>query len=175
MAHNNAWSNLRLHRAVAVLDDGAYRATTRTSFFPSIHLTLVHILIVDQYYVDALAGGGRGAAVWADEPGLEHDATRASLRDAQRDVDRRLIALTDALTATALDDTIELERRDHVQRERRGDVLLHLFQHQIHHRGQAHAMLAGTASAPPQLDEFFMSEELPLRADDLRELGLPQR
>ena len=39
----------------------------------------------------------------------------------------------------------------------RSDALLpHLFQHQIHHRGQAHAMLAGTGVAPPQLDEFFL-------------------
>ena len=37
-----------------------------------------------------------------------------------------------------------------------GNTLLHLFQHQIHHRGQAHAMLAGTSVAPPQLDEFFL-------------------
>jgi uncharacterized damage-inducible protein DinB len=48
---------------------------------------------------------------------------------------------------------------------------LHLFEHQIHHRGQAHAMMAGTPVKPPQLDEFFMSEDAPLREDELRELG----
>ena len=40
--------------------------------------------------------------------------------------------------------------------ERLDAVLAHLFQHQIHHRGQAHAMLAGTDVPPPQLDEFFL-------------------
>ncbi len=40
--------------------------------------------------------------------------------------------------------------------ERTDAVLAHLFQHQIHHRGQAHAMLAGTPVPPPQLDEFFL-------------------
>ena len=40
--------------------------------------------------------------------------------------------------------------------ERTDAILAHLFQHQIHHRGQAHAMLAGTAVPPPQLDEFFL-------------------
>jgi uncharacterized damage-inducible protein DinB len=58
-------------------------------------------------------------------------------------------------------------------RERAGDILLHLFEHQIHHRGQVHAMLAGTRVAPPQLDEFFLREELPLRRRDLEALGLP--
>ena len=53
-------------------------------------------------------------------------------------------------------------------------VLEHLFQHQIHHRGQAHAMLAGSRLKPPQLDEFFLSGEQDLRRDELRALGLPE-
>ena len=40
--------------------------------------------------------------------------------------------------------------------ERIGDLLAHLFIHQIHHRGQVHAMLSGTSVKPPQLDEFFL-------------------
>ena len=65
---------------------------------------------------------------------------------------------TDPLTMRALrrhstgadfDREVRLERRDHVQVERAVDVHLHLFQHQIHHRGQVHAMLAGTRVAPP--------------------------
>ncbi len=62
MAHNNAWANLRLHRAISQLTDAEYRAE-RTSFFPSLHLTLVHTLFVDRYDLDALEGGGRGAAI----------------------------------------------------------------------------------------------------------------
>jgi uncharacterized damage-inducible protein DinB len=50
-------------------------------------------------------------------------------------------------------------------------LLLHLFQHQVHHRGQAHAMLSGTAVAPPQLDEFFSADDAPLREADLAALG----
>ncbi|MEO0830782.1 MAG: DinB family protein, partial [Pseudomonadota bacterium] len=30
------------------------------------------------------------------------------------------------------------------------------FQHQIHHRGQAHVQLSDVGLAPPQLDEFFL-------------------
>ncbi len=48
---------------------------------------------------------------------------------------------------------------------------MHLFQHQIHHRGQAHAMLSATAIRPPQLDEFFAIAEAPLRAAEFGELG----
>jgi hypothetical protein len=53
---NNAWANHRLHEACAKLNADDYKAT-RTSFFPSIHLTLNHILLVDWYYLDALDNG----------------------------------------------------------------------------------------------------------------------
>ncbi len=52
-------------------------------------------------------------------------------------------------------------------------VLAHLFVHQVHHRGQVHDMLSATSVAPPQLDEFFMSGDLSLREEELRDLGLP--
>jgi uncharacterized damage-inducible protein DinB len=48
---------------------------------------------------------------------------------------------------------------------------MHLFQHDIHHRGQAHAMLSGTRITPPQLDEFFSAGEAPLRAPEFKNLG----
>lgn len=32
----------------------------------------------------------------------------------------------------------------------------HLFQHQVQHRGQAHAMLSSTTVKPPQLDDFLL-------------------
>jgi uncharacterized damage-inducible protein DinB len=57
-----------------------------------------------------------------------------------------------------------------IQVERRDRLLLHLFQHQVHHRGQAHAMLAGTTVKPPQLDEFFSEAEAPLRAAEFAAL-----
>ncbi len=58
-----------------------------------------------------------------------------------------------------------------VQTERADRLLLHLFQHQIHHRGQAHCMLSGTRIPPPQLDEFFSIAEAPLREAEFKELG----
>jgi uncharacterized damage-inducible protein DinB len=176
MAHNNAWASLRLHRAVGQLTDAEYRAE-RTSFFPSLHRTLVHILFVDIFYLDALEELGQdAAALWAESERFEREEGFAEVHAAQRASDRRLVGFTEALRSEAeLDRPVRLQRRDHVQVERCGDVLLHLFQHQIHHRGQAHAMLAGTRIAPPQLDEFFLAEELPLREAELAELGMPLR
>jgi uncharacterized damage-inducible protein DinB len=94
-----------------------------------------------------------------------------AFRAAQRESDLKLIAIVEKTSDFTAE--VSIQRADHVQVERAGDVLLHLFEHQIHHRGQVHAMLSGTRVPPPQLDEFFMREELPLRAAELDELGLP--
>jgi uncharacterized damage-inducible protein DinB len=64
-----------------------------------------------------------------------------------------------------------VRRSDHVQIERTDRLLMHLFQHQVHHRGQAHAMLSATSVKPPQLDEFFSEGEAPLRAGEFATLG----
>ena len=51
-------------------------------------------------------------------------------------------------------------------------MLLHLFLHQVHHRGQVHDMLAQTDVPPPQLDEFLLEEDAARRAADLEALDL---
>ena len=51
-------------------------------------------------------------------------------------------------------------------------VLAHLFLHQIHHRGQVHDMLSIAGERPPQLDEFLLSCDAPLRDAEARALGL---
>ena len=73
-----------------------------------------------------------------------------------------------------MDAWVEMPRAGHVQRDRAGHVLAHLFNHQTHHRGQAHAMLAGTAVKPPQLDEFMMPSEAHLRQAEMRALGFDE-
>ncbi len=167
MAHNNRWANHRLLAACAALSPAEVTAS-RIGFFPSLAATLNHILIVDRFYVDAMEGGRLRPAAWS-EP--EPCKTVAALREAQEEVDRRLIAVVESLEAGGLDRIIELRRRSGVQRERMDRLLLHLFQHQVHHRGQAHAMLSGTSVRPPQLDEFFLAEEATLRAAEIAELG----
>ncbi len=98
MARNNAWSNARLMAACRQLSPAEFVAQ-RTSFFPSLSLTLNHILIVDWYYLDALEGGGRGVALFAEE---EPYPLIDDLARAQDAADRRLIAYCDRLEAADL-------------------------------------------------------------------------
>ena len=167
MARNNAYANARLLEAVAALGPEGF-AAERTSFFPSLRATLNHTHAVDLYYIDALEEGGLGRAAFAHAPDF---ADPEALREAQAACDARLIALCDGLDGPALDRRVPTDRGPESIPERVDHLLAHLFQHQIHHRGQAHAMLAGTEIKPPQLDEFLMPSEAHLRADDVRSLG----
>lgn len=166
-AYNNAWANHRLLTACVSLSQADLEAH-RTGFFPSLQRTLNHVYIIDLFYIDALEGGRLGPAAWKNEvpfPAL------TALKPAQATMDKRLIAICDALTPARLDDVVKINRDTRVQTERCDRLLMHLFQHQIHHRGQAHAMLSETSVAPPQLDEFFAEGEAPFRAAEFTELG----
>ncbi len=170
-AHNNAWANHRLLTACGQLSQGALDEA-RTGFFPSIMATLDHILLVDAYYVGGIEGRA-DLKECLERPPLE---AFADLERQQRSVDRRLIGICSGLTDAAMARMVDLPRTGWVQTERVDRILLHLFQHQVHHRGQVHAMLAGTSIAPPQLDEFFLDheKERALRAEEFAALGFKE-
>jgi uncharacterized damage-inducible protein DinB len=177
-ARNNAWANHRLYRACAQLPQAQFAATGRTSFFPSIKHTLNHILTVDWYYLDAIERTQRGEPphpdprhYWQPEEPFDDCAT---LQREQARCDARLLAIAGALRDEGLEQMILVPRRSGVEREPLHRLLAHLLQHDIHHRGQVHAMLAGTAVPPPQLDEFFCVNDAPRRAGEMRALGFAE-
>jgi uncharacterized damage-inducible protein DinB len=149
MARNNAWSNHRLLDACGRLTPEELRAP-RSGFFPSVWLTLSHILLVDGYYLDALHG------VLAD-PQMDEAVTPwttfEELRETQRASDDRLIRFCDALEPARLSDEIVFDRGGGTLRRERLD------------------RVSDTSVAPPQLDEFLLANDAPLRAADLAALG----
>jgi uncharacterized damage-inducible protein DinB len=168
MARNNLWSNHRLHKACAQLTTQDYYRD-RGAFFRSIHGTLNHILLVDRYYVATVAGEH------AESDRLERElySDLPSLSAAQAVADRQLVALCEALTSERLDVVARWSNSDgDACRDPIHVVLAHLFVHQIHHRGQVHNMLSGTRVKPPQLDEYFLTHDAPLREAELGELSI---
>ncbi len=113
MAYQNAWANHRLAKAWLQLDDKEL-AAPRVSFFPSIRLTLNHILTCDWFYVDALERELRGDEPHpdcyvffnADEPFTEAQA----LHREQVHVDRRLIAYCEQLRDADLGRIVTIAR-----------------------------------------------------------------
>ena len=166
-ACNNRWSNHRLLAACALLPVTALRAPQPAAFFGSLWALLGHLLDVDRFYLDALRDQPRPYqdTAWPD---------LATLRAAQSASDLRLIALCRNLSPQQLTPLITLPRASGPVREQRLRTLQHLFVHQLHHRGQAHALLLASGVAPPQLDEFFLAQDEPLRRAELAALGIDE-
>lgn len=161
MALNNAWANATLYAAMSTLDHADF-AAERPGFFPSLLKTMNHLYEVDLYYIDALEEGGLGLSVYErDDVG-----SVPRLGALQSGADMRLARFCSDLTDDAATKRVRTVRRhDPDVTERVDRLLLHLFQHQVHHRGQAHVQLQDAGIAPPQLDEFFLDDD---RADTAR-------
>ncbi len=168
-AHAHALANTRLHAAMAALAPAEFDAP-RTGFFPSLQATLNHVLEVDGYYIGVLHRDADIDSGWWDR--FVPATTLAELAARQRASDLRLLAWFEGAGPDAARQPVFMPRGGgRVQQDLAAHLLQHLFMHQTHHRGQAHAMLSGTSVAPPQLDEFLMPSEAHLRTTEMAALG----
>ncbi len=149
LARYNRWCNDRLYDAAAALPDEQYRAD-RGVFFKSLHGTLNHLLATDRIWLQRITGSGEAPdrldAILFDD--------LADLRAARTAEDDRLVATVDGLSDADLAGTIRYRRvsTPEPQEAPLAASLAHLFNHQTHHRGQAHAVLTGLGGRAPDLD-----------------------
>lgn len=157
MAHYNQWANQRLYDACEELAETAYHQT-REAFFGSIHGTLNHILIGDRVWLARIERRPAPALKLDDQPFADH----VSLKRARIEEDERMIMLTAAYDEADIATSISyrmVTRPDEVTTPLHL-CWLHLFNHQTHHRGQAHDQLSQTDVAPPPLDlVYFLREQ----------------
>jgi uncharacterized damage-inducible protein DinB len=147
----NRWANERLYEAAKSLPEAEYRAD-RSAFFGSLHGTLNHILVTDRIWLRRFTGDGPVHTQLDEVPfdGLHQ------LEAARRDEDERIIAYVDSLNESDLAGLFSFRTltnpRDMTQPL--GPALAHLFNHQTHHRGQAHGLVTeiGGRDAAPSLD-----------------------
>ncbi|HKW54014.1 MAG TPA: DinB family protein [Stellaceae bacterium] len=149
----NRWANARLYEAALALSDADYRRDVG-AFFKSMHGTLNHLLLTDRLWLKRLTGEG-------DHPNrldaiLYED--RRALTLARADEDDRIVRYVTALDDLAVDGLHKYATTSGKPFEqRRRDILAHLFNHQTHHRGQAHAILSiCTGREPPSLDLLLL-------------------
>jgi uncharacterized damage-inducible protein DinB len=152
------WANARLYAAAAKLSDKDYR-TPHGAPLASLQGRLSHLLVADRVWMRRFTGAGPEHKS-LDE--LPFDNLPA-LADARRQEDERIIAWVAGLTETALTATITyrpLSGSTSVTQPL-GPVLAHFFNHQTHHRGQAHGLLTAIAGdkAAPQLDLIYFQRE----------------
>jgi uncharacterized damage-inducible protein DinB len=148
----NAWANRRLYDAAAALSDAEYRAD-KGAFFKSMHGTLNHLLVTDHVWMSRFTGEGE-APQRLDA--ILHERLEA-LRAARESEDRRIIDYVDGLSETQLAGDIRYRRvstpEEFVQPLM--PALDHWFNHQTHHRGQAHMILTTLGKKAPELDLLY--------------------
>lgn len=156
MADYNAWANVRLYRMAGRLPDDQYRRDVG-AYFKSLHGTLNHIMCADLIWMRRLTGAGEhptslDAIVFDDFP---------SLSAARQHEDERIIAYVASLSDAHMEETWTYRTMKGTPRtQRRRDILAHLFNHQTHHRGQAHAILTILGVREPDgLDLLLMQWE----------------
>jgi uncharacterized damage-inducible protein DinB len=156
MADYNAWANGRLYGMARQLPDEQYRRDVG-AYFKSLHGTLNHLMVADLIWVRRLTGVGDqprnlNAIIFDDLP---------SLVAARQQVDQRILTYVDSLSDAQLEETWDYRMLDGtLQRHRRRETLAHLFNHQTHHRGQAHAILTVLGVCEPDgLDLLLMQRE----------------
>ncbi len=157
-ARYNQWANRRLYGAAAALPAEVYHAE-RPSFFGSLHNTLNHVLVGDSVWFGRFIGQPTPHIATLNQ--ILH-ADFSGLRAAREMMDERIIAFADSLDDTRLADTIDYANMSGKRFQHPlAPLLAHFFNHQAHHRGQAHQLLSMCVPGqePPELDLIFYLRE----------------
>lgn len=160
LAEYNRWANARIYAAAFELSEEQFRRPIGV-FFDSMHGTLNHLLATDLIWLRRLTAEG-------DAPDrldfILHNNLRelATAREAQ---DRRIVSVVEAYEEPDLDHVLQyVTTKGQPLQQRIGDILLNLFNHQTHHRGQADACYSIlTGVEPPVLDllQFQLGQPAP--------------
>jgi uncharacterized damage-inducible protein DinB len=140
MAAYNAEMNQRFYAAAARLPD-AVRRQDGGAFFGSIHGTLCHLVWGDTAWMSRFDGGELPPVGIAESPRMIEDFD--ALQAARQALDARIIRWAAALQDSALagDLTWYSQSAGRQMVRPMAVAVTHIFLHQNHHRGQAHALL----------------------------------
>lgn len=159
MAAYTCWQNKNVYAAAATLSDEA-RKEDRGAFFASIHATLNHVLWGDQFWLSRLAKGPVPRASSIAESQNQHPLW-SELSAARLSTDEFISTWAAGLVPQELEGEIvwfSAARNQEIRRPR-GALVVQLFNHGTHHRGQAHAMLTAAGARLSDTDVHFMPAE----------------
>jgi len=148
LANFNAWANTKIIFSCKELDDVEYKKD-RKAFFSSIHNTLNHLLVVDRAYISRIEGKDHGLK------SLDQIlyGNLFQLEEARIKEDKRLVDLVNNLSKENINKEITYKGFEtSKQIYTINMILITLFNHQTHHRGQIHNMLSQAGVKPPQID-----------------------
>jgi len=157
MARYNRWQNENLCGVADRLSDDE-RRRERGAFFGSIHKTLSHLLWADRIQMSRFTDVPKPTTTIRDSGSLFADWDE--LKRGRSGFDQTMIDWADAVEPSWLAGEVtyysgaiekELTRPRWV-------MVVHLFNHQTHHRGQVHCMLTQAGGKPSDTDLPFLPE-----------------
>lgn len=159
MAAYNAEMNRRLYSAASRLSD-AERRRDHGAFWGSLHNTLVHILWGDGQWMSRFDGWERPTTpikesghmlVDYDELCTKRVAADAKIEDWARRVDETWLNGDMTWFSGAANREVTAPKRL---------LVTHFFNHQTHHRGQAHALITGAGEKTEDTDLFLVIPQM---------------
>lgn len=159
MAAYNSEMNRRLYAAAARLSD-AERKRDRGAFWGSLHGTLVHILWGDGQWMSRFAGWERPATPIRDSRHMIEDWAELSARRVAADAGiERWAATVEARWLDADMTWFSGAAQREVTAPNRL-LVTHFFNHQTHHRGQAHALITAAGEKTEDTDLFLVVPQM---------------
>jgi uncharacterized damage-inducible protein DinB len=160
MARYNQWMNENLYRVAADIPD-ALRKKDLGAFFKSVHGTLNHLLYGDKSWMGRFTGQPYTVTVIGQELYTDFE----QLRTERAAMDSQIIDWSKGLSPQWLDSPFTYT--SNVDRKTRtlptSALVMHMFNHQTHHRGQVTTLLKQLGHDPgntdiPWLPEFEVAE-----------------
>lgn len=168
LADYNAWMNQRVYQAAAL--PAANAAAPRGAFFGSLLGTLNHIAVGDILWLKRFAMHPAGYTTLAPVTALPMPEgldrllrpDLAGLQALRRELDQAIIAWAGQLAEPDLAHVLAYTNsRGIASRRDFGGVILHFFNHQTHHRGQATTLLSQAGIDIGATDLLLRVPELP--------------
>jgi uncharacterized damage-inducible protein DinB len=152
MAEYNHWMNLKLYAVCAEVPD-EQRREDRGAFFKSIHGTLNHILVGDRIWLGRFTGNSYVAQLRQE---LYSDFNE--LRQQRETTDQQILEWSKQLTDERLSQPLRYKSAsDGIERVfPQWLLVMHLFNHQTHHRGQLTTLLSQLGYDPGVTDLPWM-------------------
>ena len=155
-AQYNRWANGRLYDAVRHLGEEEFHRNLG-AYFRSMNGTLNHILVTDRIWMTRFTGEGEAP----DSLDIVLFEDLPELREARMAEDERIGGFIERLGKDDFGKSIRYKayNRTVVFEQPLHAVLGHFFNHQTHHRGQAHCMLTQLGREAPPLDLVYFQRD----------------
>ena len=150
LAAYNRWANRRIYDDAAALPDEVRKRSVGL-FFGSVHGTLNHLLVADYIWMRRFTGDGPQPERLNQVLYEDFD----DLQAARQREDERIVEFVTGLSE--YDRTLEYQNSSgKTYRQPIGPALTHFFNHQTHHRGQAHALITACGEKTGDTDLFLL-------------------